>query len=79
MANANVFSAFHVFTDCTHMPNKECYMMEKISDGYAKKNPPLGIIFIQTFPENSLVRAKNIGYPSDIQLSLDKVKFIDEK
>lgn len=75
----SVFSAFHVFSNFSQMSEEEIFMIEYIFKGYAKRNPPLGIIFIENSPESSLIRAKNRGYPSDMQLTLETVKMIDER
>ena len=75
----SVFSAFHVFSNFSQMSEEEIFMIEYIFKGYAKRNPPLGIIFIENSPESSLIRAKNRGYPSDTHLTLETLEMIDER
>ena len=75
----SVFSAFNVFTNFSEMSHEESFMMEYIFKGYAKRNSPIGVIFIENSPERSLISAKNRGYPSDMQLTLETLKDIDER
>ena len=75
----SVFSAYNIFTNFSEMSFEESFMIEYIFKGYAKRNSPIGVIFIESSPENSLIRAKNRGYPSDMQLTLDTLKSIDER
>ena len=75
----SVFSAFYVFTNFLEMSDEESFMIEYIFKGYAKRNSPIGIIFIKNSPESSLIRAKNRGYPSDMQLTLETLQNIDDR
>jgi len=75
----SIDSAYNVFTDLHGMSKMEAFMVKTIYEGHAKSNSPLGIIYLESTPQNCLERAHSRGYPSDIRMTLQTMEDIDKK